>query len=67
MAKKKTDPYAEFRAMPRHEQRLNMLHVTDLCWDGAPVSLARKIEIYLANEGCDFDCSICHAHLDDED
>lgn len=43
----KTDPYADFRAMTRDEQREHILTVCALCWDGAPKSLARKIEIYL--------------------
>ena len=64
---KKNDRYAEFRAMSRHEQKSHILFVTELCGDAAPASLARKIEIYLSEPGCDFDCDGCHIHEDDLD
>ena len=42
--------YDWFRELSREDQRKNILAVADLCIDGAPVSLARKIEIYLEGE-----------------
>ena len=42
----KYDPLAEFRAMTKDEQRENILNTAAMCIDGAPKSLARKIEIY---------------------
>jgi hypothetical protein len=47
MGKRKgSDPYQYFREMTPEEQLQNMLDVAAFCIDGAPVSLARKIEIY---------------------
>lgn len=39
-----------FRQMSTNDQRQNILDVAKWCIDGAPVSLARKIEIYLESE-----------------
>lgn len=39
-----------FVNMTRVEQREHILSVAERCIDGAPVSLARKIEIYLSGE-----------------
>jgi hypothetical protein len=46
MGRKGSDRYAEFRAMTKFDQLQNILDVASFCIDGAPVSLARKIEIY---------------------
>lgn len=45
--KREPEHLVAFRALSREDQRIHLLSVTKLCWDGAPVSLARKIEIYL--------------------
>lgn len=51
MAKRKRlTGYETFASMSRDGQREHILSVTERCIDGAPVSLARKIEIYLAGE-----------------
>lgn len=51
MAKRKRlTGYEAFATMSREGQRANILSVAERCIDGAPVSLARKIEIYLAGE-----------------
>lgn len=51
MRKKKRQTFYEYFAeMSREDQRAEILAVTAMCIDGAPVSLARKIEIYLAGE-----------------
>lgn len=47
MARKKYDPYAEFKSMSKEDQKANILSIAERCIDGAPVSLARKIEIFL--------------------
>lgn len=39
-----------FRQMSTNDQRQNILDVAERCIDAAPVSLARKIEIYLESE-----------------
>jgi hypothetical protein len=44
--KKQYDPYAEFRAMSKDEQRERILDIASMCIDGATVGLARRIEIY---------------------
>lgn len=46
MAKKQHDPYKDFRALSKEEQRESLLDVSSMCIDGAPVSLARRLEIY---------------------
>ena len=48
--RKRIDRYAEFRAMTKEQQKESILAVTDKCIDGAPVFLARWIEIYLEDE-----------------
>lgn len=46
------DPDEWFRNLSRDEQREHILSVAERCIDGAPASLARKIEVYLnAEEG----------------
>lgn len=45
--RKQCDPFERFRAMTEEEQIENILDIAAFCIDGAPVSLARKIEIYL--------------------
>lgn len=47
MARKGYDPYAEFKTYSKDEQKEHILAVADKCIDGAPVFLARWIEIYL--------------------
>ncbi len=42
----KHNPYADFRALSKDDQREHILSVSALCLDDAPRSLARKIEIY---------------------
>lgn len=44
--KRQRDAYPEFMAKSKDEQRDEILRITAMCRDGAPVSLARKIEIY---------------------
>ena len=44
--RKQYDPYKEFRALPKWEQREKILDISSMCIDGAPPSLARRIEIY---------------------
>jgi len=58
--KKKNPELDWFRDLSPTEQRQHILEVCDLCWDGAPKSLARKIEIYLANGTCPYDCGHCN-------
>lgn len=41
------DPFFEFRKLTLEQQRDEILRITALCIDGAPVTLARKIEIYM--------------------
>lgn len=50
MARKRTDPYAEFKSMSKDEQKEQILSIAERCIDGAPVSLARRIEIYFTEE-----------------
>lgn len=40
------EPFQNFRAMSKEDQRENILDSCSMCIDGASVSLARKIEIY---------------------
>lgn len=48
MAKRKQyDPLAEFRKLSKADQSIHILEVAERCIDAAPVSLARKIEIFL--------------------
>lgn len=47
MAKKKRDEYEDFRALDKFGQMEHLLNIASMCIDGAPKSLARKIEIYL--------------------
>lgn len=42
----KYDPFKTFRELSKDEQRENILAACELCIDGAPTTLARKIEIY---------------------
>jgi hypothetical protein len=44
--RKQYDPYAEFRAKTKDEQRESILDIAAFCIDGATVGLARRIEIY---------------------
>lgn len=44
--KPKYDPYAEFKSMSKEDQKKQILSIAERCIDGAPVSLARRIEIY---------------------
>jgi len=37
----------EFRALSSSEMEEHLLSVTALCYDGAPKSLARKVELYI--------------------
>lgn len=58
MAKRKRQTFYEYFAdMSREDQRTEILSVAAMCIDGAPVSLARKIEIYLAGENGPVDSS----------
>lgn len=41
------DRFAGFSKLSKDQQRDEILRITALCRDGAPVTLARKIEIYL--------------------
>lgn len=43
----KNDSLAWFRELSKEDQREHILSVCALCRDGAQVTLARKIEIYL--------------------
>lgn len=47
MARKKYDPYETFRTLSKEEQKEQILSLAERCIDGAPVALARKIEIFL--------------------
>lgn len=49
MARKPVDRYADFKALSKDEQRESILSVTEKCIDGAPVYLARWMEIYLTD------------------
>jgi hypothetical protein len=38
--------YEDFRALSKDEQRERILSLTSMCHDGAPLMLARWVEIY---------------------
>lgn len=42
----KVDHYETFRQMDKGQQREHLLIIASMCIDGAPRSLARKIEIF---------------------
>lgn len=52
--RKSKDPnaqaYADFAKKSKSEQREILLSIAERCVDGAPVGLARRLEIYLSDD-----------------